>query len=152
MSRAKSLVGVALFALLAAGCSTAATSPEPAASGPSPSGAVSFERTQTNEGGQVTVEATWEGPAAGAVFDVKLDTHSIDLDGLDLSDSVLTNDQGDSLVEAAWEAPKGGHHREGRLAFGGDTATFLTGARWIELTIDGVGAVPERVLRWEVPA
>lgn len=146
------LLGPALIALLVVGCGGAATSPGASASGPSPSGDVSLERTQTNEGGQVTVEATWEGPAAGAVFNVKLDTHSIDLDGLDLSDSVLTNDQGDSLVEAAWEAPKGGHHREGRLAFGGDAATFLAGARWIELSIDGVGAVPERILRWEVPA
>jgi hypothetical protein len=152
MSRAKTLVGVTLFALLAAGCSSAATSPGPSASGPPPSSDVSFDRTQRNDGGQVTVEVTWEGPAAGAVFEVKLDTHSVDLDGLDLSDTELTNDRGDSLVAARWEAPKGGHHREGRLAFGGDAATFLAGVRWIELTIDGVGAVPQRVLRWEVPA
>ena len=152
MTRARRLLWVALISFLLAGCASVATSPEPSTSGSTPSGDVGFERTQTNEGGQVTVEVSWDGPAAGAVFDVKLDTHSIDLDGLDLSDAELTNDRGDSLVAAPWEAPKGGHHREGRLAFGGNAATFFAGARWIELTIDGVGAVPERVLRWEVPA
>lgn len=152
MSNAKTLIAATLLALFVVGCGSAATSPRPSASGPSPSADISFERTQKNDGGQVTVEVTWDGPAAGAVFDVKLDTHTADLDGLDLSDAELTNDRGESLVAAPWEAPKGGHHREGRLAFGGDAATFLAGARWIEMTIDGVGDVPERVLRWELPA
>ena len=40
--------------------------------------------TQTNEGGQVTVQVTWQGPSAGPVFSVVLDTHSGDLDGYDL--------------------------------------------------------------------
>lgn len=150
MSNAKTLVAASLLAFVVVGCGSAATSPRPSASGPSPSADIGFERTQRNDGGQVTVEVTWDGPAAGAVFDVKLDTHSVDLVGLDLSDAELTNDRGESLVAAVWEAPKGGHHREGRLAFSGDAAAFLADTRWIELTIDGVGAVPERVLRWEV--
>ncbi len=35
---------------------------------------------QTSDGGQVTVVVDWSGPAGGAVFDVTLDTHSVDLD------------------------------------------------------------------------
>jgi hypothetical protein len=111
-----------------------------------------FESTQRSDGGEVTVEASWEGPAAGANFKVKLDTHSVDLDSLDLSDVVLTNDRGETLAAIPWDAPKGGHHREGRLAFGGDTASFLANAIWIELAINGVGGVAERALRWAVPA
>jgi hypothetical protein len=47
--------------------------------------AVSGAMTQTNEGGQVTIKATWQGPSAGPIFDVVLDTHAVDLDGYDLT-------------------------------------------------------------------
>ena len=151
MSRARTLLRLALISLLVAGCAGAAT-PGPSASAPASPGSAGFEPTRTNEGGDVTVEVSWDGPAAGAVFAVKLDTHSVDLDGLDLSNTELTNDRGESLAAAPWEAPEGGHHREGRLAFQGDASTFFADAQWIELTFGGVGGVPERVLRWEVPA
>ena len=108
--------------------------------------------TQTSEGGQVTVVVDWAGPAAGAVFDVKLDTHSVDLDALDLADAILRNDRGDTLSARPWAARKGGHHREGALTFAGDTAAFFTGASWVELVLSGVGDLPERTLRWEVTA
>jgi hypothetical protein len=97
----------------------------------------------------VTVVVDWAGPDDGAVFDVTLDTHSVDLDGLDLSDAVLRNDRGESLPAQPWAAPKGGHHREGALTFAGDAAPFLDGANWIELVLAGVGDIPERTLRWE---
>lgn len=148
----KTLSAAALLVLVVAGCAAAATPGVPASSPTSPPVPAAFESTQRSDGGDVTVEVTWPGPAAGAVFDVKLDTHSVDLDGLDLSDAVLTNDRGERLASARWGAPKGGHHREGQLAFGGDAASFLADARWIELTVVGVGANPERLLRWEVPA
>jgi hypothetical protein len=51
--------------------------PDPAAPG----------AAQTSEGGQVTVKVTWKGTQgadAGPVFAVALDTHSVDLDGIDL--------------------------------------------------------------------
>ncbi len=105
---------------------------------------------QTSDGGQVTVVVDWAGPARGAVFDVTLDTHSVDLDALDLADASLRNDRGETRRARPWTAPKGGHHREGALTFDGDTAQFLAGARWIELVLVGVGDLPERTLRWEV--
>jgi len=117
----------------------APSSPEPAAF-----------TTQTSDGGQVTVVATWPGPDAGANFDITLDTHSVDLDALDLADATLHNDRGDTLTARPWSAPKGGHHREGALTFDGDAAQFLAGVDWIELVITGVGDLPERTLRWEV--
>lgn len=110
------------------------------------------ELTQTSEGGQVTVEATWGGPAAGAVFEVVLDTHSVDLDALDLADAILRNDRGETLVAQPWLAPVGGHHRAGALSFDGDAPSFFASARWIELVLAGIAELPERVLRWEIAA
>ena len=100
----------------------------------------------------MTVVVDWAGPADGAVFDVKLDTHSVDLDALDLADAILRNDRGDTLSALPWAAPIGGHHREGALKFTGDTAAFFTGANWVELVLSGVGDVAERTLRWQVTA
>jgi hypothetical protein len=150
MSRTTLAMASLLLGLVAAGCAGPVTSPRTPGSA-STAGAAS-EREQRDEGGEVTVEVAWDGPPAGAVFDVTLDTHSVDLDALDLSDAVLTNDRGETLAAIPWEAPKGGHHRDGRLAFDGDAAAFLADASWIELTLNGVGGVSERILRWEVPA
>ena len=126
---------------------TANPSADPVVSGSSGS---AYPATQRNEGGQVTVVATWTGPAAGAAIDIALDTHSIDLDQLDLADATVRNDRGETLTARPWAAPTGGHHREGTLTFDGNAEEFLAGARWMELVLVGVGGVPERTLRWEV--
>lgn len=139
--------------LLLAGCSSStppssvSTVPASAATGSTP--ALSGT-TQTSDGGQVTVVVDWAGPVAGAVFEIKLDTHSIDLDALDLADAVLRNDRGETLAADPWAAPKGGHHREGALTFKGDAASFFAGARWVELVLSRVGDIAERTLRWVV--
>jgi hypothetical protein len=136
------------LAVLVAACGGAAATATPASIGPTIS--PSAGGTQTSSGGQVTVEATWTGPAGGATFDVKLDTHSVDLDSLDLSNAVLRNDRGQTLAARPWAASKGGHHRQGTLTFDGDTSSFLARAKWIELTLAGVGDIPERTLRWVI--
>ena len=145
-------VSAFLLAFVAAGCGSVIGTRAPSTPEASPPVLAGFESTQRSEGGEVTVQATWAGTAAGAVFHIKLDTHSVDLDGLDMADAVLTNDRGEHLAATPWQAPRGGHHREGALTFSGDAATFFDGTRWIELTFTGVGSVPERVLRWELPA
>lgn len=133
-------------AVLLSGCAAGSpTASEPASSPGVSAGAT----TRTSEGGQVTAVVDWGGPDDGAVFDVSLDTHSVDLDALDLADAVLRNDRGETLNAQPWAAPKGGHHREGSLAFEGNATTFFTGAAWIELVLSGVGDLPERTLRWE---
>lgn len=136
-----------LGALLLTACSAPASQSAP--SGASSSAPVA-DGVRTSDGGQVTASVSWSGPASGTAFDVKLDTHSVDLDALDLSNAVLRNDLGARLTPRPWAAPKGGHHREGTLAFDGDAASFLTGAKWIELVLRGVGDLPERVLRWDI--
>lgn len=146
-TRTLAILTVALI-IVVSGCSTANRStvgPTNSTAGPA------SPMTRTSEGGQVTVVVDWAGPGAEALFEVKLDTHSVDLDALDLSNAVLRNDRGESLSPQPWTAPKGGHHREGALSFP-DAAPFLAGARWIELVLPGVGDMPERTLRWELSA
>lgn len=142
-----------LLALLAAsfvlltGCSasTAGSATQTGAPGGGAGGA-----TQTIDGGQVTASVTWVGRATGATFEVKLDTHSVNLDAVDLSAAVLRNDRGETMAARPWTASKGGHHREGALTFEGDSVAFLAGTKWIELMISGVADLPEHPLRWQV--
>jgi hypothetical protein len=150
----RTAVAALLISVVAIGCASALGTPRvspPAAAGETSMAPPAGSSTQRNEGGEVTVDATWMGPAAGAVVGIKLDTHSVDLDALDLADAVLRNDLSETLTARPWDAPKGGHHREGVLTFEGDAAGFFADASWIELVITGVGGLRERVLRWDVP-
>ena len=149
VSRALPGLFVASAVALAACSSTGPAASAPTSAAPSLANQTD-PMTQTSDGGQVTVVVGWAGRSAGAVFDVTLDTHSVDLDALDLADATLTNDRGETLTARPWSAPKGGHHREGTLTFDGDATAFVAGAKWIELVITGVGDLPERTLRWEV--
>lgn len=133
----------------------AAAAAPPSASTRSSPGAADKDMTQTSDGGQVTIAATWEGRDKGPVFDIALNTHSVDLDGIDLAQSAdLRTDKGVDVKPAAWEAPKGGHHRSGVLSFPTTTPDgkplIANDTRVIQLTVRGVAGVPERVFRWEL--
>jgi len=109
--------------------------------------------TQTSEGGGVTVAVTWQGPSGGPVFEVAMDTHSVDLDIYDLRQlAVLRNDQGQEVQPNGWDAPEGGHHREGTLSFPTETAdggeVIGPDTHKIELVIRDVASVPERRFEW----
>lgn len=138
--------------LVISACSAASSAGSAPASSPGEPASPASDSTRTSEGGQVTAVVDWTGPDAGAVFEVTLDTHSVELDALDLSDAVLRNDRGETLPAQPWAAPKGGHHREGALTFEGDAAAFFDGAKWVELVLTGIGDLPERTLRWEIGA
>lgn len=118
-----------------------------------PAAAVPGAAMQINEGGQVTVKAIWQGPSAGPVFTVAMDTHAVDLDGYDLKQlAVLRIDGAREVLPAGWDAPTGGHHREGTLTFPATAADGrpLIGSdtRTIELIIRDMAGVPERSFRW----
>ena len=148
---ARTLAALVLpVAVLTSACSAASPAASGPASPPGGSASAASATTRTSDGGQVTVVVDWAGPDAGTVFDVKLDTHSVDLDALQLADAVLRNDRGETMPAQPWAAPKGGHHREGALTFEGDAAPFFDGAEWIELVLPDVGYIPERTLRWEI--
>ena len=135
--------------LVISACSAASSAASAPVSSPGEPAIPASDSTRTSEGGQVTAVVDWAGPDAGAVFEVTLDTHSVELDALDLSDAVLRNDRGETLLAQLWAAPKGGHHREGALTFEGDAAPFFDGVEWVELVLSGIGDLPERTLRWE---
>lgn len=142
-----------LVALLVAGCSSpGAQSPGPTIGpvGPSSQPDTNASFTRTSKGGQVTITVMWAGPTSAVSFDVALDTHSVDLDGLDLTNAILRNDRGETMSAGPWSAPKGGHHREGTLTFNGDSALFLERSHWIELEFSGIGDGPARTLRWDL--
>ena len=118
-----------------------------------PVAAPSDGATQTNEGGQVTIAATWQGSGVGPVFSVAMNTHAVDLDGYDLKQlATLRIDGGPQMQPTSWEAPKGGHHRSGTLTFPMTTANgaplIAPGTHTVELVIRDVAGVPERVFAW----
>jgi hypothetical protein len=118
-----------------------------------PAAAVSSGATQTNEGGQVTIAATWQGSGAPTVFTIAMNTHAVDLDSYDLKQlAVLRIDSGREVQPTSWDAPKGGHHRSGTLTFpatGADGKPLIaSGTHMIELVIHDIEGVPERSFHW----
>ncbi|MCC7368766.1 MAG: hypothetical protein IT306_10110 [Chloroflexi bacterium] len=110
---------------------------------------------QTNVGGGVTVKVSRLESAEGLAFKIVLDTHSVNLDRIDLGQlAVLRTEQGEEIAPLAWEAPAGGHHREGTLMFPTTTADglplFEAGAGTVELVIRDVAGVAERAFRWVI--
>ena len=113
-----------------------------------------------NRGGAVTVEAKYLGTATvGAVeairFEIKLDTHSVNLDQYDLKQlATLRNDRGVAVKPLSFEKTGSGHHIQNVLAFpakdeAGNPVVGGT-ANSIELVLIDVADVPQRVLRWDV--
>jgi hypothetical protein len=147
------VVIVLVAALALASCGAAAASP-PAS--PPDAGTGAGSATQTNEGGEVTVTATWAGQAAGPVFTVELNTHSVELDAIDLSKQATLLVDGVSVPATSWNAPTGGHHRSGTLTFPTTSAdgTPIIGpqTRAVELIIRDVAGVQERTFRWTANA
>ena len=143
------------LALILAGCGGANSASDGGETTARSDGAEASAATQRSESGEVTVEVVWKGRSAGPIFDVTMDTHSVDLDGYDLEKlAVLRNDRGKEVRPSGWDAPKGGHHREGTLRFpekapGGDPI-IGPDTREIELIIRDVAGVAERKFEWRL--
>jgi hypothetical protein len=108
--------------------------------------------TQAVDVGNVTVTATWDGMAAGPVFRIAMDTHSVELDDIDLRTLASLRVDGIEVQRLDWDAPKGGHHRDGTLTF---PVTRADGAPLIEpdtmsleLVVRDAAGVPERIFQW----
>lgn len=121
--------------------------------GPLPDATVSG-LTKSDAQGSVTVEITPENLnelGDTLVFDVSMDTHSVDL-SMDLAQlAVLTTDTGKTVQAIQWDAPSGGHHVEGKLSFPSilDGKNLLDGASNITITINNVDA-PARTFTWQL--
>jgi hypothetical protein len=114
------------------------------------SGRLSGESTQTSDAAGVTIEVTWSGPSAGAVFAVQMDNHMIDLASVDLSKAVLSNDRGERLSGPTVEGGSSGHHRADTLTFATSTSGFFAGAAWIQLELPPVGDNSIRDFKWNL--
>lgn len=153
------LVGLLVGGLWGASCGQEASPPGSLAPTPPPSGGIELvpqgNRVQSHEGGGVAVEAALMARllsgAKDLVFDIVMDSLSVDLDAYDLASlASLRDNRGREFKPASWQAPKGGHHRQGKLFFGSYRALLQKDTQYIELVITGIAGVPERVLRWEL--
>ena len=79
-------------------------------------------------------------------FDVAINTHSVNLE-YDLTQvAVLRCERGGEHKPVSWEgSPPGGHHRQGVLRF----VSLDHPTSFLELVIQDVAGVSERVFRWE---
>ncbi|MBI5588119.1 MAG: hypothetical protein HY889_07115 [Deltaproteobacteria bacterium] len=105
--------------------------------------------TKEAEAAGVTVKATYENPSAGKkpVFKVVFDTHSVDLDRYKIEDvTILRDDKGKDYRPELISASGSGHHRQADLEF---KDADISSSEWVELVIEGVAGVDERVLRFE---
>lgn len=106
--------------------------------------------TRTNREGSVTVKISPGDLSLSAPswdFEVALSSHTTELDQDMQSVAVLVAGPGSSQPPLAWEGdPPGGHHRKGVLRF--EPAKGAPG--FVELHINGIGGVSQRVFRWAI--
>jgi hypothetical protein len=105
---------------------------------------------QKSDAAGVTIEVTWAGPSAGAVFAIQMDNHMIDLGSVDLSKAVVTNDRRERLAGPSAQGGGAGHHRADTLTFATATPGFFAGAAWIQLELPAVGDTTPRDFKWNL--
>lgn len=107
---------------------------------------------QSNEGGAVTIDVKWLGQNSGSlVFQVDMNTHSVDLDVYDLGKlATLRDDSGKEYKPSSWQSAAGGHHRGGTLAFTIADSVKQSTAKSIELVVRDVAGIKERNFKWEL--
>lgn len=156
---AKSLVLViflVITAVIAAGCSSRFVPQQEEGANP-PSSVSSLERptnglVQADAGGSVTIEVEWSREEAGSlIFNVAMNTHSVDLDQYDLGAlTFLRDDTGNKYPPVSWDSAAGGHHRSGTLYFPLPDSVSQGKAKYIEMVIRDVAGIEERVFKWEL--
>ena len=108
------------------------------------------EDTGDKMAGDVTVDVTYLNPGEESpAFNIKLDTHSSNLDQYKLEAIVsLRDEKGKEYANPAVESPSGsGHHRSGVVRFKG---VDISRATAIELVIKDMGGAKERIFRFDI--
>jgi hypothetical protein len=107
---------------------------------------------QSHTGGSVTIDVEWFQAENGSlIFNVAMNTHSVDLDQYDLRElAVLRDDMGDEYHPVSWDSAPGGHHRQGILIFSLPDSVSLGEAKYVEIVIRDMADIAERVLKWEL--
>lgn len=151
-------ISILMVAVLAAGCSSRfVPSGEERVYPQSPRSSSSLEEpingwVQSDTGGRVTIDVEWTKTENGSlVFDVAMNTHSVDLDQYDLGKlAVLRDDIGNEYHPVSWHSASGGHHRKGTLAFPLPDSLDRRKIAYFELILHDIAGVEERVLKWEL--
>ncbi len=171
MRRKAGWVGLAVLSAILSACAPAADrslptqpvtliptiAPQPGR-GASTEAPIDAEPSLTRSDNQGAIEITvtpvdLREESSELVFEVSLNTHSVDL-SMDLAAAArIETDTGLSWRAARWEAPRGGHHVSGRLVFSdpANGGPLLRGASRLTLTLVGVDA-PERRFTWDLPS
>ena len=110
---------------------------------------VSAYDTKSNRENRVRVEVRPVNltPGEPARFEVRMNTHSVNLGQDMVAVSVCKDDQGREYRPVSWQgSPSGGHHRSGILEFpvlegNPDRVTFV---------ITNIANVPERTFEWKL--
>lgn len=106
-----------------------------------------FER-KTSSGGSVDVGVTplLLNIGESIVFEIAMNTHSVDLRDDMTKITFLRDDAGKEYTPIAWEgSAPGGHHRTGKLKF----EPLANKPKYVELVIKGLANIPERVFHWD---
>ncbi len=151
-------ISIIMLALLVAGCSSRfVPQREEGAYPSSPSSGSSFNGptnglVQSNTGGSVTIDIEWIKAEDGLLmFDVSMNTHSVDLDQYDLRElAILRDDTNSEYHPVSWDSAPGGHHRRGTLTFPISDSLSQGKAKYVEIVIHDVAGIKERVLKWEL--
>ncbi len=104
--------------------------------------------SQVSDLNAVSVKVSPRGLTSGSplVFDVSMNTHSVELN-YDLTQvATLIDDAGNSYQPTSWEgAPPGGHHRNGVLTF----PPLPSGTKNIKLVFKDINGA-DRVFEWRL--
>ena len=86
-------------------------------------------------------------PGKQAKFNIKMNTHSVELNQDMAAVSILKDDKGHEYRPIRWDgSPPGGHHRSGVLEFPG----IGKGAKSVTLYVKDIANVPERIFEWKI--
>lgn len=143
-------LAVAGVVVLSACSSAAASVQAPSATGGT-NATASLTNAQVSDAGQVSISVTWNRPDSGPVFDVAMNTHSVDLDNLDLTQLAVLETPAGEQHPVSWDAPRGGHHRSGTLTFAPITpdGSPTLGSGPVRLVFRDVAGIPERTFQWQ---
>ncbi len=152
------VISILVVVVTVAGCSSGfVPQQKESASPPSPpSGSSSLEPinglVQSNTGGAVTIDVEWVKAGDGSlIFNVSMNTHSVDLDQYDLGElAVLRDDTGNEYHPVSWDTAPGGHHRSGTLTLPVPDSLSQGETKYVEIVIRDIADIEARVLKWEL--
>lgn len=108
---------------------------------------------RTSEGGSVSVDVTFENPQTREkdplVFEIAMNTHSVNLDTYDLpKQAILKTSDGRQFKDFTEETKGSGHHRTIYLKIK-NKGIITSKTKSLELVLKDIAGVPTREFKWE---